>query len=684
MFFRAWLRAPRHLLVLFLVVTLVPAAGLVWLGWYLLQQDRALVDQRIQERRERAADLLVTALDARLRAVEQSLADSTARRDLAQGDDAVLVVLGPSEGDAFPPGRLPYFPVVPPCREAPAALFRAGEDYEFRLGDHARAIASFKQLTRSADVAVSAGAWLRLARNQRKAGELKAALAAYQELARLGAVPLGCVPADLVARRARCALLAELRRDDELQREASALYADLRGGRWQLDRARYDLHAEDVRGWLGVDGAAEQEGRVLATGAEWLWARREAAVQDSKRATGRHSMEVEGRLLTLVWTTTGDGLVGLIAGPRAVGQQWLAGLQPVLDAQNVRLSLGAREGDAILGVQPTSPSGQARRAATDTGLPWTLLVASADPRAEQAQLAERRRLLLTGLVLVAILVSAGSYVTARAFFRELAAARLQSDFVAAVSHEFRTPLASLRQLTENLLDGRVTTDERRATYYQAQARATGRLHRLVEGLLDFGRMEAGVLRYRLVPLDAADLVRSVVEEFQQDSAERGHQVSLAIGDGLPAISGDREALTRALWNLLDNATKYSPGAPTIWVEAVRDKDGLAIRVRDTGLGISGGEQKEIFRKFYRGSAAQAAGVKGTGIGLAMVQHIIRAHGGVVLLESTLGAGSTFTIELTRDRERGSGVRGQGSGVGATNETTPQASTSDRESPIPDP
>jgi K+-sensing histidine kinase KdpD len=174
-------------------------------------------------------------------------------------------------------------------------------------------------------------------------------------------------------------------------------------------------------------------------------------------------------------------------------------------------------------------------------------------------------------------VSTGSYFTARAFLRELAVARLQSDFVAAVSHEFRTPLASLRQLTENLLDGRVTTDERRATYYRAQARATGRLHRLVEGLLDFGRMEAGVLRYRLEPLEVGDLVHSTVEEFRQDHADRGHQVELTLADGLPPVNGDREALTRALWNLLDNAAKYSPGEPTIWVEAARDRHVAVVR-----------------------------------------------------------------------------------------------------------
>jgi len=215
--------------------------------------------------------------------------------------------------------------------------------------------------------------------------------------------------------------------------------------------------------------------------------------------------------------------------------------------------------------------------------------------------------------------------------------------------EFRTPLASLRQLTENLLDGRITSEERRHAYYQAQSRATDRLSRLVEGLLDFGRMEAGVVRYRFEPIDVGELVRSTADEFQQEGAERGRRVELRTDGELPAIRADREALTRALWNLLDNAVKYSPGSPKVWVEVAREQHGVAITVRDSGLGIAPEEQKQIYRKFFRGSAAKAADIKGTGIGLAMVQHIVQAHGGKMRLESAPGIGSTFTVVLPAGR-----------------------------------
>ena len=121
---------------------------------------------------------------------------------------------------------------------------------------------------------------------------------------------------------------------------------------------------------------------------------------------------------------------------------------------------------------------------------------------------------------------------------------------------------------------------------------------------------------------------------------------MIVVDGAHAtIAGDREALTNALWNLLDNAIKYSLECRTVWVDLERQDHRLAIRVRDQGLGIPASEQKEVFRKFVRGAAAKAENIKGTGIGLAMVHHIVTAHGGELCLSSEPGAGSTFTVLL---------------------------------------
>jgi signal transduction histidine kinase len=272
-------------------------------------------------------------------------------------------------------------------------------------------------------------------------------------------------------------------------------------------------------------------------------------------------------------------------------------------------------------------------------------VASSDPRADFAQLAERRRLLLLGLATLTLLLLVGLYAVTRGVSRELEAARLQSDFVAAVSHEFRTPLTSLKQLAELLSSGRVSSEERRAQYYQVMERESGRLHRLVEGLLDFGRMEAGALEFHWEKVAVVDLVRNVVTEFEAEVAEDGCSIELTDNGSAATARVDVEALSRAVWNLLDNAVKYSPECHTVWVDVRSEDARVAVAVRDRGVGIAPGESQAIFRKFVRGTTADGCGAKGTGIGLAMVQHIVEAHGGEIRVDSEVGQGSAFTILL---------------------------------------
>jgi signal transduction histidine kinase len=250
-------------------------------------------------------------------------------------------------------------------------------------------------------------------------------------------------------------------------------------------------------------------------------------------------------------------------------------------------------------------------------------------------------------VALGLFIIAGGYVVARGLSKELEVARLQSDFVAAVSHEFRTPVAAVKQLTEVLDDGRVTDEPRRARYYKLLRREGDRLQRLVEGLLDFGKMESHATEYRFEELDAGDVVRGITDEFAEGDGAPS-RLSVAVESDL-AIRGDREAIGRALRNLIDNALKYSPSDSPITVEAAPSDGRVIIRVRDWGPGIAPAEHRRIFSKFVRGESAKATGAKGTGIGLAMVAHIMRAHRGEVRVESLPGEGATFSLVLPTGR-----------------------------------
>jgi len=638
----------RNTAILFLCVAGMSVVALIWMGVRLMQQDRALETQQLEERRQAAADRLIASLEQVLSAEERRLADLP-NTDLPPPEAGlILIVASSSEVRVWPDNALLFYPVVPPGREAATGLYADAEKSEFLYHEYSRAVLELRPFTKAGDPAVKAGAQLRLARNLRKAGDLDSALKIYDELAKSYdyGILISGVPADLAARRARCTLLEELGRRAELQQEAQSLHDDLRGRRWRLDRASYVYYSDQAARWLGREPESDAEQQALADAVDWLWQNRQAVANIDRDSAGRRSFRFHGTPVTVLWRQSNDRLAAVVAGRGYQRSRWFGPLLGGRDSSGV--SVGIRDADKALvyGNEPATGVPSTVRPASVTGLPWDIVLFNADQEADLIQFAQRRRLMMMGLGLLAILVIAASYFIGRAVSRELAAARLQSDFVSAVSHEFRTPLTSMRQFTELLVENENLPAEKRRAFYGAQDRATRRLSRLVESLLDFGRMEAGARPYRFERLDAGRLVRATVSEFEQEKNSEKLVLECAVPDEGPIVNGDREALAQALWNLLDNAVKYSGDSPLVHVE-VEAGNQVAIRVRDRGFGIPPSEKDRIFRKFVRGSGAKVHGVKGTGIGLAMVKHIVDAHGGKILVASEPGKGSTFTILLPK-------------------------------------
>jgi signal transduction histidine kinase len=183
---------------------------------------------------------------------------------------------------------------------------------------------------------------------------------------------------------------------------------------------------------------------------------------------------------------------------------------------------------------------------------------------------------------------------------------------------------------------------------------SNRLTRLVENILDFSRMEEGRKEYRFEPLDTSRWLRSLVSDFEAGIVTEGMKVETEIPEGLPSISADSEALGSAVHNLLDNAVKYSPGARTVWLDAESVGGEVRIVVRDRGVGISELDRKHIFDRFYRTDGEISRRIKGAGLGLSLVRHIVRAHGGRVEFESQEGEGSTFSIRIPAQTVMGGG------------------------------
>ena len=246
---------------------------------------------------------------------------------------------------------------------------------------------------------------------------------------------------------------------------------------------------------------------------------------------------------------------------------------------------------------------------------------------------------------LSLLMGAGMVLTYRNVARELALAKLKSDFVSNVSHELRTPLALIRLYAETLELGRLSNPGKRQEYYEIIRKESERLTSLINNILDFSRIESGKKEYSFRETDVADLVRSTLESYRFEIEQNGFQFEQKIDNNLPTMLVDREAIARSLLNLVNNAVKYSATEKYLGVNLYRQNGGVNLEVVDHGIGIPTKEQPKIFEKFYRVGDPLVHNTKGSGLGLSLVRHIVQAHGGEVEVESQPGRGSKFTIML---------------------------------------
>jgi two-component system phosphate regulon sensor histidine kinase PhoR len=224
--------------------------------------------------------------------------------------------------------------------------------------------------------------------------------------------------------------------------------------------------------------------------------------------------------------------------------------------------------------------------------------------------------------------------------------QVRRDFIANVSHEFRTPLAAIKSVLETLEAGAKDEPESAAEFMSLADSEVDRLIQMVEELLELSRLESGDLPLDRNSLDITAILQGVVERMRRQAERAGVQLSLEVSPSLPPVSGDADVIERAVVNLVHNAVKFTPKGGAIRMTA-RPADGaVSITVADTGEGIPPEDLPRIFERFYRGDRSR--GGSGTGLGLAVARHAVEAHGGSIHVQSRLGEGSTFTLSLPAD------------------------------------
>jgi two-component system phosphate regulon sensor histidine kinase PhoR len=223
--------------------------------------------------------------------------------------------------------------------------------------------------------------------------------------------------------------------------------------------------------------------------------------------------------------------------------------------------------------------------------------------------------------------------------------RVRQDFVANVSHEFRTPLTAIQGFAETLLSGALDEPANRRRFVEIIREHASRLARLTEDLLKLSRIEAGQLKLEFRPVSVTQLIESCVETAHLKAVPRQLALNVHVPEGLPPVRGDANSLQEVLQNLLDNALQYTPAGGKIDVSVASSDGRVVITVSDTGIGIPQVEQERIFERFYRVDAARSREAGGTGLGLSIARHIMEAHGGRLWVESAVGEGSRFHFSI---------------------------------------
>ncbi|NQU85336.1 MAG: tetratricopeptide repeat-containing sensor histidine kinase [Mariniphaga sp.] len=276
---------------------------------------------------------------------------------------------------------------------------------------------------------------------------------------------------------------------------------------------------------------------------------------------------------------------------------------------------------------------------------WKVALFDKDGKSIDQLVGNERQLYLMLFAGIIVVMLIGFVVMVRAVIHESEVSRMKSEFVSNVSHELKTPLALIRMFGETLDSGIVTDEKKRREFYSIIRKESERLTHLINNVLDFSKMDTGVKKYYFEEADLVEVVRSSLEAYKFHIRDNGFEIKMEFPDYPVILKIDKDAISQALLNLLSNAVKYSENRKLIQVQVHNNSASALISVTDNGVGITKEELKKIFDKFYRVPQTRGVQTRGSGLGLTLTKQIIEAHGGTIEVESEIGKGSTFTINI---------------------------------------
>jgi signal transduction histidine kinase len=651
----------NKLVLLFLIAVVLPSSVLIVLTWHMIGQEQELNQKRLADERRRMAreigqKLLVYLEEIKLHEVSAAASGAKSLNILEYTSrEVILIGLADRERLLLPweanqtNDRLSYIA----SNTAIIEKIRLAEEEEFVRGRLALANTLYFECIEEAQIpAQQAYARLLRARVLAKVNEVDESLAEYRMILAVSSEVTDEHGVSL------CLYAASrlLERGDSYEEVMQLIGSELGARRWLSPAESYiilDLVNVLIESGPALDirreAAEDYQQRIL----KYISKQEQALAlqRDFPKLVLMAQWKNQEEEPESVWVPYGQKTWLVSLAPALPGRPRLAIVvqgESILDSitvnipdsemilANVRFTSGADPDGESLG--PSFPGLRLAYTTDDQASPlgdWGL----------------QRSFYLIALFLVLCVTIFGAYFLWRDVGRELQIAEMRSQFIASVSHELKTPLTAIRIFAESLLLGRPADSQAKAEYLDTIVNESHRLTRLLNNVLDFSKIEKGKRTYHKEPAYLSEIVHAAAQAMQYLLRQQDFHLNIHVEDDLPDIRVDRDAIGQAILNLLSNAMKYSGESREIELR-VQEKDGHAvIEVSDHGIGIGPAEQKHIFEKFYRVPSEENERIPGTGLGLALVFHIVQAHGGHVEVRSVLGKGSTFSIHLPLENKR---------------------------------
>lgn len=636
---------------LFLLAVVLPCTVLIGLTWHVIGQQQELSEKRLADERRRIVKEIGQKLLVRLEEIK--LHEVSARANAEQSLNTLdytsehVCFIGIATKDHL---LLPWEVSTSVPRQSDTALLekiRGAEEQEFVLEQFAQAIDLYREcVALSQPGAEQAYARLLLARVLTKAGQQADSLAEYRRISGIG-------PEIVDEHGVAYCLYATSRlieRNDFSNGAIQAIASVLHSRRW-LSPAESFMLRDMIEALLASGSEVDFDRRLIETYRQdvlMLIHRQEqslAVQRDFAKLTLITEWNGRQEEPEAIWVPFGEGPLLISLTPDLPGGQRLAIVirgGSMLDA----LSASTFQTDTVLtDIRLTGNSSMEGESLGPNFPGLSVVYTTNNGGSLPGSWGLQQSIYLAALLVVLCVVMFGAYSYWRDVTLELRMAEMRSQFIASVSHELKTPLTAIRILAETLLLGRVEGDRDKGEYLDTIVNESQRLTRLLNNVLDFSKIEKGNRTYRMELTCLAEIVHAAVRAMQYPLTQRDFHLTVSIEDDLPDILVDRDAIEQALLNLISNAMKYSGDSREIELRVVRSNGHVVIEVSDHGIGIEPGEQKRIFEKFYRVAGNEDERVPGTGLGLALVSHIIEAHDGHIEVHSEPGRGSTFSIYL---------------------------------------